>query len=202
MWLGGLHGCNEWAGQTGRSGFSGGLLWTGADRADSRQIGQTPSYWAEYRTGWTGADGVDWQTDGRSGVRNPGRGGLGQTGWLGGLEDAADYGILDGVDWGGRGGLVDGRTGGRGGLRNPGWGGVGRTGRTGADGADGAEWRTRRTGADEAEGSVLGRAWRGVRSRLGNLERACQQTERTDWNAHVQVDWPLCVLGPRGFQEC
>ena len=29
MWLGGLHGCNEWAGRTGRSGFSGGLLWTG-----------------------------------------------------------------------------------------------------------------------------------------------------------------------------
>ena len=26
MWLG---GCNEWAGRTGRSGFSGGLLWTG-----------------------------------------------------------------------------------------------------------------------------------------------------------------------------
>ena len=29
MWLGGLHGCNEWAGRIGRSEFSGGLLWTG-----------------------------------------------------------------------------------------------------------------------------------------------------------------------------
>ena len=29
MWLRGLHGCNEWAGRTGRSGFNGGLLWTG-----------------------------------------------------------------------------------------------------------------------------------------------------------------------------
>ena len=29
MWLGGLYGCNEWAGRTGRLGFSGGLLWTG-----------------------------------------------------------------------------------------------------------------------------------------------------------------------------
>ena len=29
MWLGGLYGCNEWAERTGRSGFSGRLLWTG-----------------------------------------------------------------------------------------------------------------------------------------------------------------------------
>ena len=30
------------------------------------------------------------------------------TGWTGGLADAVDYGILDGADWGRRGGL--GRT--------------------------------------------------------------------------------------------
>ena len=29
MWLEELHECNEWAGQTGRSRFSGGLIWTG-----------------------------------------------------------------------------------------------------------------------------------------------------------------------------
>ena len=44
-------------------------------------------------------------------------GGLGWTGWTRGLADAvdaADYGILDGAGWGGRGGL--GRTGRTGGL--------------------------------------------------------------------------------------
>ena len=48
----------------------------------------------------------------------------------------------------------------------------------------------------------MGRAWGGVRGGLGSLGRACRRTGRTDWDAHVQVDWPLCVLGPMGFQEC
>ena len=56
--------------------------------------------------------------------------------------------------------------------------------------------------ADGAEGGVLDRAWRGVRGGLGSLGRACQRIGRIDWDAHVQVDWPLRVLGPRGFQEC
>ena len=68
-------------------------------------------------------------------------------------------------------------------------GGLKRTGRTGAD------------EANEAEGGILDQAWRGVRGGLGSLGQACQRTRRTDWDAHVQVDWPLRILGPRGFQE-
>ena len=63
------------------------------------------------------------------------------------------------------------------------------------------EWAGR-TGADEAdgaEGGILGRAWRGVRGGLGSLGRACQGIRRTGWDAHIQVDCPLHVLGPRGF---
>ena len=81
-----------------------------------------------------------------------------------------------------------------------------------ADGADGADWsgrgrleRTGQTRADEADGAergVLGRAWKGVRGGLESLGRACQRTGRTDWDVHVQVDWPLRILGLRGFQEC
>ena len=51
-----------------------------------------------------------------------GRGGQ-SSGW-GELVDATDYGILDGVDWGERGG----------------WGGLGQTRRTGRRGAYGADW--------------------------------------------------------------
>ena len=46
----------------------------------------------------------------------------------------------------------------------------------------------------------MGRACLGIRGGLGSLGRACQRTGRTDWDAHIQVDWPLRVLGPRGFQ--
>ena len=62
--------------------------------------------------------------------------------------------------------------------------------------------QTRVDEADGAEGGVLDRAWRGVRGGLGSLGWACQRTGRTDWDAHVQVDWPLRVLVLRGFQEC
>ena len=96
--------------------------------------------WAEYRTGRTGADGadswednVDWQT-GRTGWTLLYW--MGRTGRTSGLADAADYGILDGADWGG---LVDWLTSKRGGLWNPGRGGLGRTGRTGRRGANGAD---------------------------------------------------------------
>ena len=54
------------------------------------------------------------------------------------------------------------------------WGGLGRTRPTGWRGACGADW------ADWAKG--------GIRDGLGSLGRACQQTRRTVWNAHVQVD--------------
>ena len=139
-----------------------------------------------------------------------GRGGLGQTGRIG----------ADGAVWGGWGRL--GRTR-RTGADGADWSGLGRMGRTGADccgqgqtGTDGADWggrgeladganlRMGRTGADEAnrvEGGVLGQAWRDVRSGLGSLGWACQHTGRTGWDTHVQVDRPLSVLGPRGFQE-
>ena len=86
MWLGGLHGCNEWAGRTG-------------------------------------ADGADWGTGGRSGLRNRGRGGLGQTGQTG----------ADRADWGGRGGLE----------RTCGWGGGGRIGSS----LEGRKGWTRKPGA-------------------------------------------------------
>ena len=132
MWLGGLHRCNEWAGRTERSGFSGGLLWIGrtggiqgwvnwggrggqgklVDRADS--IILDGADWAEYRTGWTGVDWADW-------------------GGRGGLVDGADYGILDGADWSGRGGLGRIRRTGRRGAYEASLGGhKGRTGKPGA----------------------------------------------------------------------
>ena len=96
--------------------------------------------------------------------------------------------------------------------RNIGVSGLRQTGRTvgqmGRTPSYWAEYRTGQTGrtrvdkADGAEGGVLGRAWRDVMGGLGSLRRACQRTRRTNWDAHVQVDWPLRVLGPRGFQEC
>ena len=144
MWLGGLHGCNEWAGGTRRSGFSGGLLWTGADGADS---------WADRANSIILGgiqDWADWSGRGR----------------LADAADAAEYGILDGVDWGEQANAADaadyrildvangGGLGRMGQMGRTGWKG-GRMGWTGADGADGVEWRTGRTRADRAEGGVM-----------------------------------------------
>ena len=79
MWLGGLHRCNEWAGRTGRSGFSCGLLWTGADAVDAAEYGIL--------------DGADWGGRADGGTTEF---------WTGQTRadaaDAADYGILDGAD--------------------------------------------------------------------------------------------------------
>ena len=79
-----------------------------ADEADS--IILDGADWEEYMTGRTRADRVDWWIGGRSGLRNPGRSGLrnprrGELGRTG--VDGTNYGILEGVDWGGRGGLAD-----------------------------------------------------------------------------------------------
>ena len=109
MGLGGLHGCNDWAGQTGRSGLVAALYGRGG-RADGRV--RKPGRGGLGRTGRTGADGADWGT--------------------GGPADRADYKILDGADWGRRGGL--GRTG---------W-----TGRTGRSRADGGGWASPADGTD------------------------------------------------------
>ena len=79
----------------------------------------------------------------------------GRTGW------AADYEILDKVDWGGR---------------DPGRGGGGRMGRTG---------RTGRRGV--------------IRGGKGSLGRRAGRLDGQIGDAHVQVDWPLHVLGLRGF---
>ena len=94
---------------------------------------------------WTGRTGVDWGIGGRSGLRNPRRHGLRQTGRVG--ADRADYGIADGadgVDWGG-------------------WGGLGQTGRTGADGAD---WGGR--GGRGGRGHI-GSSLEGRKGRIGKL---------------------------------
>ena len=48
MWLGGLHGCNEWAGRTGADG---------ADWSGRGGLGRTRADWDEL--GWTGADRAD-----------------------------------------------------------------------------------------------------------------------------------------------
>ena len=62
MWLGGLHGCNEWAGWIGAGGADWGgwgglgrMVQTGADGADWGRLGRT------------GADGADWGGRGRQG---------------------------------------------------------------------------------------------------------------------------------------
>ena len=88
MWLGGLHGCNEWAGRTGRSGFGGGLIWTG-------RIGRNTSLGGLGRTGQIVEQ-------------------MGRTGGRGGLHHTRRGGLADGADWGGRDGQL-GRRGGRGG---------------------------------------------------------------------------------------
>ena len=58
---------------------------TGADGVDSIILDK--ANWAEYRTG---ADGADWWTGGRSGLRNTRWGELGRTGRTSGLADGAD----------------------------------------------------------------------------------------------------------------
>ena len=154
MGLGGLHGCNEWAGRTGRSGLVAALYGRGG-LADERV--RKPGRGGLGRTGadWGGLG--DWRTGGRGGLQNPGRGGLGQTGRVG--ADGADWGTggqADAAAWTGRT-AADGAD----------WDGRGRVGRMGADGP---VRQTGRTGADEAdgaEGGVLGRAWRGIRGGLG-----------------------------------
>ena len=124
MWLGGLHGCNDWVGRTGRSGFSGGLLWTG------RTSGQT---------------------------------------------HAAEYGSLDGADWGGLGDWRMQRTQRTTeswtrwtGANKAGWGGLGRVG---VDGANRADW-----------------GGRGGRGRIGlSLEGRKRRTGKP--GADVTADW-------------
>ena len=128
MWLGGLHGCNDWAGRTGRSGFSGGLLWTGRTsevRKPGRSgLGRTGGL-RDWRMQWTteswtrrtGADGAGWGRLERTG----------RTKGLADAADAADYRILDGADCGRRGG-----------LRNRGWGGWGGWGERGGRGCIGS----------------------------------------------------------------
>ena len=109
MGLGGLYGCNDWAGRTGRSRLVAALYGRGG-LADGRVR----------KPGWgrLGRTGADW-------------GGLGWTGRTGGLADQrTGRSGADGADFGGRGGLGDWRT------QRPGWGGLGRTGRSRADGAD------------------------------------------------------------------
>ena len=87
MWLGGLHGCNDWAGQTGRSGFSGGLLWMGrtSEREDAAEYGSLDGADSGGlgRTGWTQRTTESW---------------TGRTRELADAADAADYGILDGAN--------------------------------------------------------------------------------------------------------
>ena len=94
---------------------------------------QTPSYWAEYRTGRIRQTGAARRTGGQADVAEyrildgADWSGLEWTGGLADAVDAADYGILDGADWRRRGRL----------------GRMGQTGQTGADGADGADWSGR-----------------------------------------------------------
>ena len=141
MRLGGLHGCNDWAGRTGRSGlvaalYGRGGLADGQVRKPGRGgLGRTGGL-ADRRTGriiesWTGRTG----TDGAGWAGRGGRGGRGRTGrtWA----DGADWGTggrsgrssLDGADCGRRGGL------GRMGQSRADGGGLGRTRRTGRRGA-------------------------------------------------------------------
>ena len=58
MWLGGLHGCNEWVARTGRSGFSGGLHRTRRNTGlgELGGLGRTGAEWG--RRGELG----DWRT--------------------------------------------------------------------------------------------------------------------------------------------
>ena len=108
MGLGGLYGCNDWAGRTGRSGLvaalygrggladgrvrkpgRAGLGWIGAhgaDRADSGGRGRTGAFHRTGRIGADGADGADWGGRG-------GRGGGGRLGssWEGRKGRTGDY---------------------------------------------------------------------------------------------------------------
>ena len=128
MGLGGLHGCNDWAGRTGRSELVAALYGRGGlANGRVRKLGRGG-------LGRTGADGADWRTGGRGGLQNPGRGGLGQTGRVE-PDDA------DGADW---------RT------QEPGRGGLRQTGRITADGGrigSSLEGRKGRTG-DYSGGAI------------------------------------------------
>ena len=106
--LGGLEQTGRTLGRTGWTGGRGGLA-NRADRAD--YIILDGADLAEYRTGWTGTDGANWNGWGELVDWWTGRTRAdGVDWWIGGLAD--------GADWGGRSGL--------------GW-----TRRTRADGADG-----------------------------------------------------------------
>ena len=142
MELGGLHGCNDWAGRTGRSGLVAALYGRGG-LADGRV--RKPG---RGRLGQTGADGADGGGPG-------GWGGLQRTGRTGGLADAAAWTgrtAANGADWGGRGGV--GWTGADGPVR--------RTGRTGADGAD---WGGR---GGRGGGGRIGSSLEGRKGRTGD----------------------------------
>ena len=168
MELGGLHGCNDWAGRTGRSGLVAALYGRGG-LADGRVrkpgrggLGRTGADWgtgglADWRTGRTGADRADGADLGRRG----------------GLADAAAWTgrtVADGADWGGRGEV--GRTGADGPVR--------RTGRTRADGAD---WGGR---GGRGGGGRIGSSLEGRKGRTGDYSGGA-----------------IPLLGvPRGFQEC
>ena len=138
-------------------------------------------------------DGANWRTGGYGSLDGPDWGGLGRTG-----ADGVEYRILEGADWGTRGGLGrTGRTGadwgGRGGLadwrtQRPGRGGLehtGRIGRTGRTRADGGGWGSLPDRATRADGGGWGsppdRADWGGRGGRGGLGR----TRRTGGGGHL-----------------
>ena len=127
MGLGGLHGCNDWAGRTGRSGLVAALYGRGG-LADGRVRKPGQGGLGRTEADWGGRGGLgDWWTSGRGGLQNCGQGGLGQTGRVG----------PDGADLGGRGGLGDWRTQR---TQRPGRGGLRQTERIEADGAESDGW--------------------------------------------------------------
>ena len=74
MWLGGLHGCNEWAGRTGADG---------ADAADYRIVGRA-DWGRRGGLGRTGGTGADWGGRGGGGhIGSSLEGRKGRTGKLG-----------------------------------------------------------------------------------------------------------------------
>ena len=88
MWLGGLHGCNEWAGRTRADGAGWGI----GGRSGLRNRGRG----GLRQTGRIGADGADWDGLGRTG--RTGRTGVDEA-------DGAEGGVLDRAWRGVRGGL-------------------------------------------------------------------------------------------------
>ena len=122
MWLGGLHGCNEWAGQIERSGFSSGFIWIGRTGRNIRLGGLGRTRRTVERTGREGTDGADeanWRT---------GRTRWNTKYWTGRTRaNGADWRIgADGPDWAEKG--KRGRLGGLGGGGRMEW-----TGKPGAD---------------------------------------------------------------------